>query len=249
MTFTPENLALFFIDNFPPGQMILVAGPLGLVWAYLCLSFSGHLKGVRGVKTGYTRKVFHFSIFSTVAVLQWVWGTSMVCLFGGMTSLVILYALIRGSGHPMYEAIAREKDRPHRTFYIIAPYIATLLGGVVANVVAGQGAIIGYLVTGLGDAVGEPVGTRFGTHTYRVPSMLGVKASRSLEGTAAVFLASLVAIVLGIGANPVLALTSRSLIPILIIGLVCTLTEAVTPHGWDNATLQVVPACMAVSML
>lgn len=173
----------------------------------------------------------------------------MMCLFGGMTSLVILYALIRGAGHPLYEAVAREKDEPHRTFYIIAPYFATLLGGVITNVMVGQMAIFGYLATGLGDAVGEPVGVRYGIRRYRVPSMLGVKAWRSLEGSAAVFAACLAAISIGILLSPQLAFTGRSLFAIPLIGCACTLTEAVTPHGWDNAALQIVPSVMAVYLL
>jgi len=38
---------------------------------------------------------------------------------------------------------------------------------------------------GWGDAVGEPVGTRFGRHPYRVPSLAGVPATRTLEGSLA----------------------------------------------------------------
>jgi len=47
-------------------------------------------------------------------------------VFGAATSLVIAYALARGDGHYMYEALAREKDAPHRTRFIVEPYLATL---------------------------------------------------------------------------------------------------------------------------
>ncbi|MDM8551389.1 hypothetical protein QUF72_14990 [Desulfobacterales bacterium HSG2] len=126
----------------------------------------------------------------------------MVCLFGGMTTLVIFYAIFRGTGHILYEAMARETDEPHRTYYIVVPYFATLIGGLASNILFGQAAIVGYLVTGLGDAVGEPVGTRFGRHTYKVPSFRGVESVRSYEGSAAVLVVCTAAITVGLFCVP-----------------------------------------------
>jgi phytol kinase len=111
-------------------------------------------------------------------------------LFGGATTLVLSYALVRGAGDPLYEALAREKDVPYRTWYIVVPYLATLAGGLAANALAGATAVIGYLVCGIGDAVGEPIGTRFGRHTYRVLAPGRVVSYRSLEGSCAVAVCS-----------------------------------------------------------
>lgn len=226
--------------------MAILAGvPAGLIWAMACLLLAGYLKRSRGWKTGYTRKVFHFLIFFSVALIQRVWGTPLVCLFGGMTSLVLLYALFRGSGDILYEALAREKDAPLRTYFIVAPYLATLIGGLTSNIFWGSLAAVGYLVTGLGDAVGEPVGTRFGKHTYRVPGLGRVKAVRSLEGSAAVFLCCTLAIWLGVHLIPQLHLSQDAWFKLPLLGLACALVEAASPHGWDNATLQIVPTALA----
>jgi phytol kinase len=240
-----DRLVAFFVDHTPSLKALFIGGPPSLIWAFLCLYFSGWLKIKKGLKTGYSRKTFHFLIFTTVAVLQAVWGTSVVCLFGGMTSLVVFYAVFRGSGNWLYEAMAREKDAPHRTYFILAPYFATLIGGIVSNVLVGPIALVGYLVTGFGDAIGEPVGTRFGKHTYTVPSLKRVKAKRSYEGSAAVFIACLVAIVFSIVLCPELSFTPSSLYMIFLLGLGCALVEAVSPHGWDNATMQIIPSLLA----
>lgn len=72
----------FFVDNFPSWQAIAVGGPLGLAWSFACLWAAGRLKQNR-IRTGYTRKTFHFLIFGSVAGLQWKLGTPAVCLFGG----------------------------------------------------------------------------------------------------------------------------------------------------------------------
>lgn len=234
----------FFVGNFPTAKALAVGGPAGLAWSLAALWIAGTLKR-RGVRTGYTRKTFHFLIFGTAALLQWRLGSSAVCLFGAMCSLVVFYAVWRGPGHLLYEAMARERDEPHRTFFILVPYFTTLAGGLAANILFGPFAIAGYLVAGLGDAIGEPVGARFGRHRYRVPSRSAVPATRSFEGSAAVLVMSAVALVLAAAASPHIALGPFGLLRIAAIAAVSALTEAVSPHGWDNATMQVVPAALA----
>ena len=238
-----DRITGFFIENFPTGKTLLVGGPAGLAWSFLALWFAGRLKQ-QGVRTGYTRKVFHFLIFTTVAMLQWWKGTPAVCLFGGTCTMAVFYAVWQGRGHILYEAMAREKDEPHRTFFILTPYFTTLAGGVVSAVVFGPIAIAGYLVTGLGYAIGEPVGTRFGKHLYRVKSLSSVPATRSLEGSAAVFAMSCVALLLAAALSPQIVPGHGGLLKLLAIAGASTLAEAISPHGWDNATMQIVPTAM-----
>ncbi len=158
---------------------------------------------------------------------------------------MIFYAIFRGSGNILYEAMAREKDEPHRTHYIVVPYFATLIGGLITNIFFGPIAVIGYLVTGLGDAVGEPVGTKFGKHKYKTPSLTSVKSERSLEGSAAVLLMSFLAIIAGIAISPELEFSTMSFLTISILSIICGVTEALSPHGWDNTTMQVIPVWIA----
>jgi phytol kinase len=240
-------LISFFIDNFPSLTQIVIWGPLSLIWAYTCLLLSGHLKRAQQLKTGYTRKIFHFMILISAALIQSLWGVGTLFIFGAATSAIVFYAVFRGAGHLLYEAIARETDQPRRTYYIVIPYFATLLGGIVSNVLFGGVAVVGYLVTGFGDGVGEPVGTRFGKHTYRVPSFGPVKAIRSYEGSLAVLVVSVIATAVGILTLPDMTLGVESIPLIIIIGFVCTIVEAVSPHGWDNATMQIIPSLLVWS--
>ncbi len=235
----------FFISNFPSWDSVIIGGPLGVLWSYLCLRFAGYLKQSRCYKTGYTRKVFHFSIFASVVIIQMIWDTPAVCLFGGACTLVIFYALRKGPGNLLYEAIAREKDEPHRTGYIVIPYFATLVGGLAANILFGPIAVVGYLVTGVGDAAGEPFGTRFGRHTYKVPSLSSVKAVRSWEGSMAVFLVSVAAVAISIAILPGLNFTNKSFVLVPLLGLIAGAVEAISPHGWDNASMQIIPSFLA----
>src|SRR5262245_55881686 len=113
---------------------LVLAGLVGLLWSYACLRFAGYLKCRKNLPTGYTRKIFHVLTFFTVIIVHLAWGLPAVCLFGAMTSLVLAYAVLQGNGHPLYEAIARGDDSPHRTYYVVIPYLATLIGGVANNV-------------------------------------------------------------------------------------------------------------------
>lgn len=244
-----EGLVRFFVLNLPDLKTLIIAGPLGLAWAAACLLFAGWLKTRRHLKTGYTRKVFHFLIFGTVVAVHAFSGTSGVCLFGGMTSLVIAYALWKGSGHVMYEAMAREKDAPRRTYYIVVPYFTTLAGGLLTNMLVPASAVFGYLVAGLGDAVAEPIGTRFGKHEYRVPALSGVRAIRTLEGSCAVLIASLLSLVAYCVLSEQFTLTGINALALVAIAMVSTVAEAVSPHGWDNATMQIVPALLGAALL
>ena len=233
----------FFIDNFPSWQVIAMGAPLGLTWSFACLWFAGRLKQ-NGTKTGYTRKVFHFLIFITVAFLQWRFGTPAVCIFGGMCTLVVFFAMWRGAGNMLYEALAREKDGPHRSFFILIAYLTTLVGGLLSNMLFGPLAVAGYLVTGLGDAIGEPVGTRFGKHPYRVLSLSSVPTTRTLEGSVAVFIMSACALLLAVVISPDIALSSFGILLVIGIAAACAAAEALSPHGWDNAIMQIIPTAM-----
>jgi len=243
-----ERVVNFFVQNLPSWKALAAGGPLGLAWSFAALWLAGTLQR-RGTRTGYTRKVFHFLIFGTVAALQWRAGTPAVCLFGGMCTLAVFFAVWRGPGNLLYEAMAREKDEPHRTFFILVPYFTTLVGGLVSNLAFGAFAVAGYLVTGLGDAIGEPVGTMFGRHRYRVPSLSAVPAARSLEGSAAVFVMSLAALVIAAAVSPGIDLTASAVPKLLVIAALCALVEAVSPHGWDNLTMQIVPTALAWAWL
>ena len=108
----------------------------------------------------------------------------------------------------------------------------------------------GYLVTGLGDAIGEPVGTRFGKHVYRVRSLSSVPATRSVEGSAAVFVMSAMALAVAAAVSPEIGLSGGfGAAKVLAIAAASAVVEAVSPHGWDNLTMQIVPTAMAWAWL
>jgi len=238
-----------FAANTPPPWAWLAGGPPALAWSYLCLRLAAYLKCEKGLRTGYTRKTYHVLIFMTAVAAQAVWGLPGVFVLGSAVTLVLAYAVARGAGHPLYEAIAREQDAPRRTYYVVVPYFATLLGGLASNLLFGPVSIFGYLVGGVGDAAGEPAGARWGRHRYPAPSFTGVKTTRSVEGSVAVLLGSLAALVAGLAVSPQLGVSARTLAPLPAVAAACALVEAVSPHGWDNATMQLAPSALVSALL
>jgi phytol kinase len=198
------------------------------------------LRVKRRWRVGYTRKLFHFFIFTAAGLLQLRWGLPVVVVFGTAISLLVLWAVYRGPKSPFYLALARPSDAPKERLFILIPLLTTAVGGVLANLFFGQWAAIGYLVGGWGDAIGEPVGSRWGRHRYNVPSMAGVAATRSLEGSAAVFVVSAGVAFLGLQAQGVPLHTA---IPwALLIAGAATGVEAISTHGLDNLTIQLAAA-------
>jgi phytol kinase len=184
----------------------------------------------------YTRKIFHFVIFSGAAAVHMRWGLPGTNAYGVVVALIVLSAVARGDGSGFYEALARDSDRPRRSLFIVVPLITTGLGGLASALLAGPYAAVGYLVAGWGDAVGEPVGSRWGRHPYRVPSLAGVPATRTWEGSSAVLLVGWVA--------ATAALRGQMALPDAVwIGLACALVgavvEGVSNHGLDNLTIQI----------
>lgn len=253
MTYTPEQpttdayLSDFTTALIPSVKLSILLSPALLVYIFMAAMFAGYLYDIKGIATPYTRKIFHVLIFLMAGLLQMLIDVSAVVLFGILTSLAVLYAIYRGEGFPFYESMARETDHPKRTLFIIIPLITTALGGLTANILFGSIAYIGYLVTGLGDAVGEPVGKRWGANTYKVPSLAGVPAKRSIEGSLAVFFTSIfvsfLALWLG-GINLTISLGVA-----FACGIAAACVEAISNHGLDNFTIQVAATGMAYLLL
>lgn len=89
----------------------------------------------------------------------------------------------------------------------------------------------------------------FGRHTYRVRSLSSVPAVRSLEGSAAVFVMSAVAVLLAALMSPHITLEAFWPAKVLAIAAASAVVEAASPHGWDNLTMQIVPSALAWAWL
>ena len=247
MTIVLERAIAFVLSMIPGPDMVVRLGPVFIAYALGAGWLAGWLRTRKELKVSYTRKIFHFSIFTMAGLTQITWGLPAVALFGGVVASMVVYAVFRGDGYPLYEAMARDSDRPRRSLFILVPLMTTAVGGLTSNLLFPQFAFVGYLVCGWGDALGEPVGARWGRHGYRVPSIGGVPAHRTLEGSTAVLLGGFVAASAGLfmfGIPPATALAVGA-----GCGVFGALVEAISNHGLDNLTIQVAASAAAFVML
>jgi phytol kinase len=227
----------------PTHRVALLAGSLGLAVGGASALLAARLRA-RGTRVAYTRKLFHFGVFSGAAAAHAAWGLSGTNAYGIAVALLVLAAIAGGEGHVVYEALARDSDRPRRSLFIVVPLVTTALGGLASALLAGGYASVGYLVAGWGDAVGEPIGVRWGRHPYRVPSLGGVPAVRTLEGSLGVFCAAWLA-----AAVALWSLGAGEWLSLLAVALACaavgTVVEAISHHGTDNLTIQLAVSLVA----
>jgi phytol kinase len=146
-----------------------------------------------------------------------------------------------------FAAIDRPEDRP-----FTVPWLLTSLAATWAVMVAwiallpahlAHYMLIALFVSGVGDSLAEPVGRRFGRHPYAVRA-LGTNRmyTRTLEGSACIFLSAIVgALLISPLAGVRLMTGAEILLSLLLFPVVATLTEAKSPHTWDQPLI--IAAC------
>lgn len=223
---------------FPAPTTWLIWTPIGFTAALGGGYTAFLLKTKNHLKAGYSRKIFHFLIFTLAGLVGAIGGFPAVQAFGSGVGIVILAAVFRGGKSRLFQAVSRPTDTPYERAYVLVPFLMTVLGGITSNLFFGRLALIGYIAAGWGDALGEPIGTRWGRHTYRVPTLTGIRCVRSIEGSLAVFLGSMLGVMLvfrlafGLSGGEMVAASA-------VVALSTTVVEAVSFHSLDNLTIQV----------
>ncbi len=235
--------------QLPSISNILIFTPIFFAGILALGAFSGWLKLKKRINTGHTRKLFHVGVFTAAAIVGLFFGFKATLIFGGAAGIYTLLAILLGDGNLLYEGIAREKDKPHRTLYIIIPFFATAIGGLASNYFFSAFAVAGYLVAGWGDAAGEIFGTWFGKHKYCVPSILKkVKCQRSIEGSLAVFVMTF--LIIAVYIYKIMSIKTYYIFIVALVAAAATaIIEAISPHGVDNFTTQIAATAVCYFML
>jgi len=114
----------------PDAGTASMAGGLGLAWGAALAVAVAHLRR-KGVRIPYTRKIFHFGIFTGAAGIHATWGLPGTNSYGAAVAGLVLVAVVLGEGNGLFEALARETDRPRRGFFVVVPLVfASLAHGV-----------------------------------------------------------------------------------------------------------------------
>jgi len=172
------------------------------------------------------------------------------CFIKPLTIILILYFLlfvkpIRERVNTIntgFLSVDRPEDRPYTLIWITTQTAACFLVsiplyGYLMMINRMELIFIIILINGIGDGLAEPIGVRFGKHKYSTYALFTKKKYvRSIEGSACVFITSVLSIVLfSFSFSP-----NQFIVALITIPILMTLAEAFSPHTWDNAFLFIV---------
>ncbi len=209
---------------------------------------TGLLVRYKGIKVNYTRKINHFALFFIPVILRSIFPferSFKTFIFGciiGTLLFIIYFKPIRDKISiiaTMFLSFDRPEDRPNTLWWLVTQVFVGYLVLVPAVIIFVQNGLaeliwIPLLIITFGDGLAEPVGIRFGRHKYETYAFFSKKKYvRSLEGSACVFLASIIVVmVFHSSFNQLQFITALIFIPFLM-----TFVEAFSPHTWDTPTL------------
>ncbi len=220
------------------------------VYATGLLVVAEALRRLFGQKPDLTRKLIH------IGAGMWVFG--VLVLFNRWESGILPFATFIGLNYLFYRyrvlgAMDTDDSSPGTVYFAVS---VTLLFGLLwrpdGPVDRAPIAAAGVMAMTWGDALAALIGRRFGRHRYQVGG-----SERSWEGSAAMFVASTVAMFLVLLLLPGSSLsphsvpygTGRSLLAALVGAAMATLAEAVSPHGTDNLSVPLVAAGVAAVVM
>jgi dolichol kinase len=185
--------------------------------------------------TAFSRKFVH------VSVGMWIVGTVLLfkswqmAVIPPLTFIVVNYVSYRLS---IFKGIETKDKRNLGTVYFPISFAA-----VIALCWAKPEVVVASLMPMTwGDALAAIIGQRWGRHRYTA-----LARSKSIEGSAAMFIGAFVSVSLALAAFGVTVATAAG--AALVVAFVATIIEALTPWGLDNLTIPAASALLLWLML
>jgi dolichol kinase len=203
------------------------------------------------LKVNYSRKILHFGhLLSIFAINKTFFNYSIeyFMIAGTLSfaeSLIMVEPLRKRSRFISFIFLSydRPEDRPHTVRLVATQIIGMNIALIGVAYLYQFSALpldllaIPLIITAFGDGLAEPVGVFFGKHLYKVKDMFGKRIyTRSYEGSSMVFFSSILALI----AFNNLFLIEQLICLLIFVPLLMTITEAYSPHTWDNPFLYLV---------
>jgi phytol kinase len=219
----------------------------------ILLFIIGYLGGLlvvnKGIKTNYTRKIFHFSLFFLPFFLDLFFlynrndpFLNTISVLSGLLFFFLFLKPIRervNAFNIAFLCVDRPEDRPHTLLWIFTQTVVSMIVLISLNLYLiainkRELIFIPILINAIGDGLAEPIGIRFGRHKYKTFALFTKKKyERSIEGSLCVFITSILVVLLSF---PFFT-SFQYIIALITIPISMTLAEAFAPHTWDNPFL------------
>ena len=222
--------------------------PIKIIILFLVAYGNGLLVRHKEIKVNYTRKIDHFALFFLAIYFDRSSNYSnspCLLLMGALFSISAIIVFIKPVRDripfvaTMFLSFDRPEDRPNTLIWFFSQVIAGFLVAIPMTILFERYGLfdlllIPILINGIGDGMAEPIGVRFGKHKYNVHALFSKKKYvRTLEGSACIFITSIVVI-----AVHYFCFTQiQFAFAIMIIPALMTLAEAFSPHTWDTPFL------------
>ncbi len=209
----------------------------------LCIVLSGKASKLLGISVKSSRKLLHVLIGNlpfiiplfTLNTFPLNFPFFVAAPFIVVTLAASPYSPLKDFGHRLSGLTGLTEDGHHfgLVYYAISYTTLALLFAPSPYVIAA-----GILPMAYGDALAAVVGEKYGKKKYCI------FATKSLEGSTAMFLASFLSVEASfilfsaVYALPLLVLTGAA----MAVAVVATLSEALTPKGFDNITVPLLGA-------
>jgi phytol kinase len=231
-------VALFYISGYFCGRLV--------IQQKLSASISRKIVCILTFAASYANS-FLMPIFSMNDSLMAL-GIGTVSLLAMLTTLISPIRQRIAFLNIVFSAINRPEDEPHTILWLTTEAIVTslvialflpIIANVALSLINTQAIFLNLLLvpifaSGIGDALAEIVGKKWGRHTYTTHSIIRKRSyTRSLEGSAMVFLTTLITglVVLSIHSFNAPDFFWKA---IILLPVTLTIAEAKSPHTWDN---------------
>ena len=191
------------------------------------------------------RKMLHFVLLGAYIPLVFAFEAWwMAAIFAAALILILFPALSLAGKIPMFSAFVNERKKGEfKSSMVLAvgmmAFSVTICWGLFADRYLVLASIYAW---GIGDGFAALVGKRFGKHKVKWKIADGKK---SVEGSAAMFLCSLVAVFTVLMVRGGIGVPMCFVIA-LLAALVCTLAELCAKGGWDTVLC---PVCAMIVIL
>ena len=171
------------------------------------------------------RKIIHVGVSNWVFILVWCFDDVRFAVVGPV-AFIILNAVFVHSGAAGLLGMGDRRRDNGLVYFPFSLLVMTLL--YYRGLIQAHDVIAATLVMGYGDGLAALVGSKIGRHRYSV-----LNASKSWEGTAVMLIVSIAVIAI---------FTPYPALKVLVMAVVATLFEALTPLGLDNITVPLLTA-------
>ena len=171
------------------------------------------------------RKIIHIGVSNWVFILVWCFDDVRFAVVGPVAFIILNAIFVHSGAAGLLGMDDRRRDNG-LVYFPFSLLVMTLL--YYRGLIQAHDVIAATLVMGYGDGLAALVGSKIGRHRYSV-----LNASKSWEGTAVMLIVSIAVIAI---------FTPYPALKVLVMAVVATLFEALTPLGLDNITVPLLTA-------